>query len=272
MNTARIAFLVGAGLALDSAVSHAQADAGAGYSVTGNVTLVSDYIYRGLTNSWGGPAVQGEADLAMKNGLAAGIFASSTSDRIYAGASVEIDLYASYGAQLNDDWSWRAGLYSYLYPNGNLDAAGLPSRSFNTTEANAALTWKWLTLKYSRSLSDYFAIDTQEGYRSDSRGTGYVQLDVALPLNAQWSLALHAGHVDVTTRLATPLANGADDPDYSDFGATLKYQFATHWSASLGATYADNKAFYGDTVSFTNPTDTRNIGGTRGFVMLQGNF
>lgn len=272
MNTTRIALLLGIGLAFGPDIAHAQADADAAYSVTGNIALVSDYLYRGLTNSWGGPAVQGGADLTMKNGLAAGIFASSTSDKIYAGASVEIDLYASYGTQLNDDWSWRVGLYSYLYPDGNLDAAGLPSRSFNTTEANAALTWKWLTLKYSSALSDYFAIGTEEGYRSDSRGTGYLELDAALTLNPQWSLALHVGHLDVSTKLATPLANGADDPDYTDFGATLKYQFATHWSASLGATYANNKSFYGDTVSFTNPTDSRNIGGTRSFVMLQGTF
>lgn len=272
MNTTRITLLVGLALAVGSATAHAQADPDAAYLVTGNVALVSDYLYRGLTNSWGGPAVQGGADFTMKNGLAAGIWASSTSDKSYAGASVEIDVYASYGTQFNPDWSWRVGLCSYLYPNGNLDAAGLPSQSFNTTEANAALTWKWLTLKYSSALTDYFAIDTEQGYRSDSKGTGYVQLDAALPLNAQWSLALHVGHLDVTTELATPLANGADDPDYTDFGATLKYQFAAHWSASLGITYADNESFYGDTVSFTNPNDTRNIGGTRGFLMLQGTF
>ena len=271
MNTARIA-LLGIVLTFGFAIANAKADADAGYSVTGNVALVSDYVYRGLTNSWGGPAVQGGGDLTMKNGLAAGIWASNTSDKSFAGASVEIDVYANYGRQFNDDWSWRVGFYSYLYPNGNLTAAGLPSRSFNTTEANAALTWKWLTLKYSSALSDYFAIDTEQGYRSDSKGTGYLELDAALPLNAQWSLALHVGRLDVTTKLATPLANGADNPDYTDLGATLKYQFAAHWSASLGATYADNKSFYGDTASFTNPTDTRNIGGTRGFVMLQGTF
>ncbi len=272
MDTTRIALLLGTGLVLGPAIARAQADADASYSITGNVALVSDYLYRGLTNTWGGPALQGGGDLTMKNGFAAGVWASNTSDKIYAGASVEIDLYASYGTQVNDDWSWRVGVYSYLYPDGNLDAAGLPSRSLNTTEANAALTWKWLTLKYSSALSDYFAIDTESGYRGDSRGTGYLQLDAALPLNPQWSLALHVGHLDVSTQLATPLANGADDPDYTDFGATLKYQFATHWSASLGATYATNKSFYGDTVSFTNPTDTRNIGGTRGFVMLQGTY
>lgn len=242
------------------------------YSVSGNVALTSDYMFRGLTQTWGGPAIQGGADLSLKTGFAAGVWASSISDKSYPGASLELDVYASYGTAISDDWSWRAGLYSYLYPNGNLDDAGLPSRSFDTVEANASLTWKWLTLKYSCSLTDYFGIDTEQGYRGDSKGTGYVELNAAIPLNDSWSLALHAGHTNIPTHLAVPLANGANDPDYNDVGATLKYQFARHWSASLGATYADNHDFYGHTASFANATDTKNVGGTRGFAMLQGTF
>ena len=242
------------------------------YTITGNVALTSDYMFRGLTQTWGGVAIQGGADLAMTNGFAAGFWASSISDKTYPGAALELDLYASYGSQINDDWSWRAGLYGYVYPNGNLDEVGLPSRPFNTLEANAALTYKWLALKYSTALTDYFGIDTEQGYRGDSRGTGYLQLDAAIPFNEQWSLALHAAHTHIGTRLVVPYANGADNPDYSDYGATLKYQFTPHWNASVGATYASNKAFYGTTASFSNAADTRNVGGTRGFVMLQGTF
>jgi uncharacterized protein (TIGR02001 family) len=239
---------------------------------TANVALVSDYLFRGLTQTWGHPALQGGADATFENGFAAGFWGSSISDRSYPGAALEIDLYASYGRRIDDDWSWRLGLYNYLYPNGNLDDAGLPSRSFNTTEANAALTWKWLTLKYSTSLTDYFGIDTGQGYRRDSKGTGYIELNAAIPLNDAWSVALHAGRTNVSTHLATPLANGEDDPDYDDFGATLKWQFASHWSASFGATYAGNHAFYGDTASFQDGSDTKDVGGTRGFAMLQGTF
>ena len=272
--------IVGAMLALGSvavvgtnaAIAQSVADADTAYSISGNVALTSDYIFRGLTQTWSGPAIQGGGDLAMKNGFAAGFWASSISDKSYPGASLELDVYASYGTQIDDDWSWRAGLYSYLYPNGNLDDVGLPSRSFDTVEANAALTFRWLTLKYSDALTDYFGIDTEQGYRGDSKGTGYVELDAAIPLDEQWTLALHAGRTNVATRLAAPLANGANDPDYDDVGATLKYQFAQRWSASLGATYADNDRFYGHTASFTDARDTKDLGGARGFVMLQGTF
>ena len=242
------------------------------YAATANIALTSDYVFRALTQTWGGPAVQGGADLNWTNGFALGFWGSGISDDSYPGASLELDVYANYGRTINDDWSWRAGLYGYLYPRGNLDEAGLPSRSFDTLEANAALTWKWLSVKYSRALTDYFGIDTEQGYRDDSRGTGYLQIDAAIPLDARWSLALHASRTDVTTRLAAALVSGATDPDYIDVGATLKYQFHPRWSASLGATHADNGAFYGRTASFINAADARDTGGTRGLVMLQDTF
>jgi uncharacterized protein (TIGR02001 family) len=261
--------ITGTALAQDAGTSPARTH---DYTVTGNVAVVSDYMFRGVTQTWGHPAIQGGGDLAMKNGFAAGFWTSNISERSYPGGAMEWDLYANYGANINKDWSWRAGLYGYVYPGGNLDQSkpALPSRSFTTLEANGALTWKWLTLKYSRSLTDYFAIDTQQGYDGDSKGTGYLQLDASIPLSDVWSLALHAAHTDIPARLLT--ANGTLDPSYSDFGATLKYRFSIHWSASLGATVATNKSFYERTVSFLDPIETKNVGGSRGFVMLQGTF
>jgi uncharacterized protein (TIGR02001 family) len=240
--------------------------------VTGNVAVTSDYMFRGLTQTWGHPAIQGGADYTSPNGFAAGFWGSSISERSYTGGAMELDLYASYGQAIGSDWSWRAGIYGYVYPGANLDQAGLASRSFNTVEGNVALSWKQFTLKYNRSLTDYFGVDTEQGYRGDSKGTGYLQLDATFPLNDAWTLALHAGHTHYTTTLATPLANDARDPSYSDVGATLKYQLATHWSLSAGLTCASNADFYRRTSSFLDAGDTRNVGGSRGFMMLQGSF
>jgi uncharacterized protein (TIGR02001 family) len=252
-------------------VAAAHADAPAS-PVTGNVAVTSDYVFRGLTQSWGNPAIQGGADYANPNGFSAGFWGSSISERTYPGGAMESDLYASYGTAINSDWSWRVGLYSYLYDGANLDHAGLASRSLNTGEANVALTWKQFTLKYNRSLTDYFGVDTEQGYRGDSKGSSYLQLDVAIPFNDVWSMALHAAHTRYTTRLVTPLANGASDPSYSDLGVTLKYQFASHWSLSGSVTHATNDAFYRHTSSFLDAADTRNVGGTRGVLMVQGTF
>lgn len=250
----------------------ARADDAPASPVTGNVAVTSDYMFRGLTQTWGRPAIQGGADYANPNGFAAGFWASSISERSYPGGAMELDLYASYGHAISGDWSWRAGIYGYVYPGANLDQAGLPSRSLNTAEANVALSWKLFTLKYNRALTDYFGADTEQGYRGDSKGSSYLQLDAAIPLADAWSLALHAGHTHYTTVLMTPLASGARDPGYTDVGATLKYQMSAHWSLSAGVTHASNAAFYRRTSSFLDAADTRNVGGSRGFAMLQGTF
>lgn len=252
----------------------AHADNAASSPVTGNVAVTSDYMFRGLTQTWDRPAIQGGGDYAAANGFAAGFWASSISEKSYPGGAMELDLYATYGRMFGHDWSWRVGLYGYVYPGGNLDHANpnLPSRSFDTLEANVALGWKGFTLKYNRALTDYFGADVEAGYLGDSRGTGYLQLDAALPQHGAWSLALHAGHTHYTTMLAAPLANGARNPGYSDFGATLKYQLAAHWSLSGGVTHATNAAFYRRTASLMNPDEVLDVGGTRGFLMLQGTF
>lgn len=243
-------------------------------AVTGNVAVVSDYVVRGITQTWGGPAIQGGLDYAADNGLAVGVWGSNVSKNSYPGGGAEVDVYGSYGQEFGDGWSWRAGLHSYLFPGANLDrgSPALPSRRFDTLEANLALTWKALTLTYNRALTDYFGADVEQGYRGASRGTSYLQLDLDLPLADQWDLALHAGRTFYTTELVVPTAGGAVDPSYNDFGATLRWQPEKHWSVSAGVIYASHGAFYRDTVSFTDPSRVHDIGGVRAVVMLQSTF
>jgi uncharacterized protein (TIGR02001 family) len=272
VSTMKVRSLAAAALFSLAGITVAHADGAPASPITGNVAVTSDYMFRGLTQTWGRPAIQGGADYVSPNGFAAGFWGSSISERSYPGGAMELDLYASYGQSINSDWSWRAGLYGYVYPGANLNQAGLASRSLNTLEANAALTWKQVTLKYNHALTDYFGVDTEQGYTGDSKGTDYLQLDAAIPLNDVWSLALHAGHTHYTTTLVAPLANGARNPSYSDVGATLKAQLNGRWSLSGGVTYATNADLYRRTSSFLNASDTRNVGGTRGFVMLQGSY
>lgn len=273
MNTRTLAAAIS--IALLALPGLALADDDAGTDPTYNVDVTSDYIFRGITQTWGGPAIQGGVDYTFPDGrFAIGAWASSLSEKSFPGAAGELDLYASYGASFAEDWSWKVGAIAYLYPGGSLDEArpALPGRKFNTVEVNASLSWKWLTLKYNHALTDYFAVDTEQGYKDDSKGTHYFQVDATWPIAEQWSLALHAGHTDFSTELASPLSSGEDDPSYSDFGATVKWQFTPQWNVNLNATHATNDDFYGDTVSFRNPSDTKDVGGTRAFVMLQGNF
>jgi len=254
-----------------AASTGAQAD-DAAREISGNIELTSDYVFRGLTQTWGKPAIQGGADLSMANGFAAGTWGSSIGGHSYPGGSMELDLYASYGRPIADGWSWRAGLYGYAYPGANLDHANLPSRSFDTLEANVAVSWNRWTLKWSRALTDYFGADREQGYRGSSNGTNYFLLEGAWPLDARWTMTVHAGYTDYATTLIATNADGARDPSYADLGFGAKCQLGGHWSVVAVATHATNARFYRHTASFQDPGDVRDVGGLRGWLQLQGNF
>ena len=57
----------------------------------------------------------------------------------------------------------------------------------DTLEVYGALSWKWLTLKYSYSLTDKtFGV-------GDSRGTWYLDLSANYPLTKELALVAHYG-------------------------------------------------------------------------------
>lgn len=242
-------------------------------SVSGNLALTSDYLFRGLSQTWGEPALQGGVDWNAGR-LHVGAWASNVSRNSYPGGGAELDLFGDVGLFQRGDWSMRAGLYGYLYPGANLDHARPPlrRRALNTLEANLSLTWKVWTLKYSRSLTDYFGADVEQGYVGRTRGTNYLQLDGSIPLGNQWNMSPHFGYTDYRHGLQTPLANGARDPSYADYGLALKYAPTENFAVSFGVSHATNDTFYRHVASFRDPADVQDLGGTRALVTLSTRF
>jgi len=101
-------------LAVTPAAATAQESEGA-VTVSGGATLVSDYRFRGISQTDKRAAVQGSFTIAHKSGLYATVWGSSIDDYVYNGADQEIDLVAGYrrtfGATTVD-----AGLLYYYYP------------------------------------------------------------------------------------------------------------------------------------------------------------
>ena len=85
----------------------------ASYALTANVFLVSDYFFRGITQTWGEPAIRGGADFVHDSGFYVGTWASNVSGNQFAGGSIEWDFYGGYNYKINDDFSAGAGLYYY---------------------------------------------------------------------------------------------------------------------------------------------------------------
>lgn len=222
------------------------------YSWSGNLNLVNEYRFRGIDQTWGHPALQGGIDWNHADGWYAGTWLSNVSQRSYPGGNLELDVYGGYNGKIDAEWSYTVGLYGYLYPGANLQHAHCPSAAFaapcggpladqgyDTLEANAGLSWRWLSYKLSFSATDYFGANSKTGYSKRTRGTLYHDLTVTVPLLTEGlNLIMHAGYTDINADVA------GHDPSYTDWRLSLSKTFSDGWNASLGMAGASNDRFY----------------------------
>lgn len=238
------------------------------WTVTGNVGFVSDYRFRGMSQTWKKPAIQGGFDVTHKNGFYAGVWGSNVSPNTYPDATAEIDLYGGYNGSISavEGLGWTAGLYSYFYPGGDWgkyrDAAGnklTPNGGkWNTYEANVGLSYQWISAKVSVTLGDWFGAESKTGWDGGTSGTTYMELNAAYPLPF-WDLTLigHVGHLNVAGKLDLNAANGASlstsgetNPDYTDYKVGLSKAFkiagSDGWNAGVYFVGASNSKYWGD--------------------------
>ncbi|MEX1197025.1 MAG: TorF family putative porin [Pseudohongiellaceae bacterium] len=112
---------VGGAVTLLAAATLTTTPAHADYEVSGNIGVVSDYVFRGITSATesDGAAVQGGFDLEADNGFYAGYWGSNLgygSDNLTT--TVENDLYVGYAGDAFD-----VGLLYYWYMDDS-DASG----------------------------------------------------------------------------------------------------------------------------------------------------
>jgi uncharacterized protein (TIGR02001 family) len=222
------------------------------HTFTANVGIFSEYIFRGISQTGGEPAVQGGFDYAHSSGFYAGTWASNISwlqdFGAYHRSSVEWDFYGGFKANFADtDFFWDVGTIYYYYP-GRRNPGVVSADSW---EVYAALGWKWASLKFSYSLDDYFgARPNAEASKTD--GTYYVDLSATYPVgDTGFALLGHVGYLDVK--------DDGSDNDLATFGKVSYTDWKLGFSYTvpdgpvkgleLGAYYTDNdakKRFYTD--------------------------
>ena len=84
--------------------------------VSGNVTLTSDYRFRGWSQTTSDPAIQGGFDYNHDSGFYVGTWGSNVE---FAG-SLELDYYAGFANDINDSIGYDVGVIYYDYPGGDL--------------------------------------------------------------------------------------------------------------------------------------------------------
>ena len=208
--------------------------------LTGNMTIASDYRFRGISQTYLGPTIQGGIDYAHASGLYFGNWNSNVSSLVYTGGSgIEMDFYGGY-KQSFGDFGIDVGSIYYYYAN-----AKVAGDKFDNWEIYFGTSWKWLSGKFFYALSDYFGLANPQadnywiskndgvtplGGRGSSKGTWYLDLTATVPVTKELSVVAHYGILNVEKY---------SELEYKDWKLGATYDL-NGWI--LGAAYVDTDA------------------------------
>lgn len=112
LRTVSLAVALGAGFAGTASAQEAE--------FSGNVTLTTDYVWRGISQSNEDFAVQGGFDVAIGS-FYVGTWASSIDFEDGSDANVELDFYGGYAGELESGLGYDVGVVAYLYPDADAE-------------------------------------------------------------------------------------------------------------------------------------------------------
>jgi len=258
MNKTLIAAAVATALAAPALVLAADAAPTPTHTFTPNIGVVSDYLFRGVSQTHGSAALQGGVDYAHASGLYAGIWGSTITwvKDAYGKGNTEVDLYGGYkNTFAGGDWNYDIGLIAYTYPGKGSAIPGVNVNP-NTSEVYGALGYKWLTLKYSHVISaGFIGWGGGAGFNENTRGSNYLELNASYDLGDGWGVGGHVGSQKVKNFSNAVYATA----DYTDW--------------NLGVTKDVGFGVFGLTYSAANTKGTCNAaGGTNPYCWGNGNF
>ena len=146
-------------LALSAGVMMAPTAVAEDSSFSANVALTSDYVWRGVTQNSGNPAIQGGFDFSQDL-FYIGTWASIVD---FGGANMELDVYGGFAGETESGVSWDVGAIGYFYPDtDDLDFVEFYGGLGYETEAGLAM-----------GATAYFDVENESVYVEASAGYGF---------------------------------------------------------------------------------------------------
>ncbi len=162
---------VAAGLTAGAATTASAEDA-----ISANVTLASDYVWRGVSQTNEDAAIQGGFDYGHDSGFYIGTWASNVNfGGGLDGGSTEIDVYGGWAGDVSDNVGFDVGFIYYGYQSDtDLDFLELQA-AINFFDATLGFNYTdefgedgpenlYIHAEYSRSFNDFVALDLHLGY------------------------------------------------------------------------------------------------------------
>jgi uncharacterized protein (TIGR02001 family) len=224
-------------------------------AVTGNMSLVTDYRFRGISQTFKLPALQGGFDYAHSSGLYLGNWNSNVSSYYFpGGANLEMDFYGGYKWTMGDLGLDLGAIY-YYYPGAELNGTNANNgntfreHKFNNGEVYLGGSWKWLTVKYNRAVTNYFGLDDDlaGGFnanrtttaplasRGSSKGTGYLDVAASWEVAPKTTVVAHVGRLNV---------KNYGELNYTDYKLGVTYDMNGWLLGAAAITTNANKDWY----------------------------
>lgn len=235
-------------------------------TVSGSVTLASDYRFRGVSQTDKEMAVQGGLTIAHKSGVYIGTWASNLSAwGTFGGANMELDLIAGYKLPLSDSATLDVGLTWYMYPGGadKTDFAE-PYVKLSGTAGPATLTAGIAYAPKQQALGRWYltGADAAVGAYNDPGAKDdnlYVWGDAAVGLKGTPLAAkAHIGYSDGNAGLGPNATSVAPTGKYWDWSLGVD---ATWRNLSLGVSYIDTDISRRD-AAYLQPSFSKGQDGT----------
>ena len=196
--------------------------------ISANVALVSDYKFRGISQSNDNPALQGGFDLGFDNGIYIGTWASSVDFDVSSAdgglnGSLELDYYVGWASDIGDSgFGIDVGYLYYDYPGDD----GLEG---DYQELYGSLSWNDLAIGVAYS-DDYYA---------ETDTFWYYYADYSLGINDMFTIDFHVGYNDVEKNGGFLSSDEDSFIDYS-VGVTASW-LAVDWTLAYVGTDLDEE-------------------------------
>ncbi len=188
----------------------------------GSVDITSDYVLRGVSQSAGKAAWQGDAHWDFPAGWSAGVWASQVS-LAPESDSWELDSYLQWHRALSADLALGASATYYSYPGDPRPV------DYNYTELSLSLLWRD-QIRVAASWTPRITLYSYEdGLATDEQ---------ALSLEASWHRDLPA-RLDLTAGIGLYYPPGLDNASYAYGDATLGWKYG-HWRVNLAWIWAQD--------------------------------
>lgn len=188
--------------------------------ISGNVGVVSKYIYRGGVES-NDLAAQGGLEYAHQSGMRVGYWGSTLDynpGREEKATGFEHNLYIAYGQQLTTNWSYRLQSMAYIYHDANkVSAEQGDQRDITTYDVSANVIYKNLNLSAAVIVADA---------ATSNAGDTYLGAAYSHPLINDFSLNTSIGATAYNSSRDDQIVTTTKDFVLSDARLGLSKQFA----------------------------------------------